>query len=346
MQRARAPCACAPTRSSSPRRASSRWASIPRGDRLAIVTNGRGPGAARGRQRGRPRRAARASSTPDDGDARSTRCCRRRARAAIRSTCAATRRRSGSPPPSRRRSPTRTSTRCSRCTCRGPSIGATDAARAVAGGRARRRASRCSARGWARSTAARRARRSRPAASPNFYTPENAVEAFSFLAAYRRNQEWLLEVPPPQPEPEPPDLAAAERVRDGARRTPAARVLTESQAQRLLAAFGLPAPPATPSRRRSRRRARRRAACGYPGRAQARRSTRAHRAHGRARRDATCATRARAGRARTATCWTTARSATGARLARRRRRAARMVPVPRRARGRDRRRTPTRCSGR
>ena len=45
----------------------------------------------------------------------------------------------------------------------------------------------------------------------NFYTPENAVEAFSFLAAYRRNQAWLLEVPPPQPEPEPPDLALAER---------------------------------------------------------------------------------------------------------------------------------------
>ena len=33
----------------------------------------------------------------------------------------------------------------------------------------------------------------------NFYTPENAVEAFSFLAAYRKNQKWLLEVPPSQP---------------------------------------------------------------------------------------------------------------------------------------------------
>ena len=47
----------------------------------------------------------------------------------------------------------------------------------------------------------------------NFYTPENAVEAFSFLAAYRRHQEWLLEVPPPQEEPEMPDLAAADSVR-------------------------------------------------------------------------------------------------------------------------------------
>ena len=34
----------------------------------------------------------------------------------------------------------------------------------------------------------------------SFFTPEGAVEAFSFMAAYRRNQEWLLEVPPPQPE--------------------------------------------------------------------------------------------------------------------------------------------------
>ena len=50
----------------------------------------------------------------------------------------------------------------------------------------------------------------------NFFTPENAVDAFSFLAAYRRNQEWLLEVPPSQPDPEPPDLAAAERIREHA----------------------------------------------------------------------------------------------------------------------------------
>ncbi len=73
----------------------------------------------------------------------------------------------------------------------------------------------------------------------NFYTPENAVEAFSFLAAYRRHQEWLLEVPSWQPEPQLPDLAAAEHVRDeaaNANRT----VLTGLQTQRLLAAFGLP----------------------------------------------------------------------------------------------------------
>ena len=76
----------------------------------------------------------------------------------------------------------------------------------------------------------------------NFYSPENAVDAFSFLSTYRRNQEWLLEVPPPQPEPHPPDLRAVERVRTDA--TSARRsVLTGSETQAVLAAFGLPAPP-------------------------------------------------------------------------------------------------------
>ena len=76
----------------------------------------------------------------------------------------------------------------------------------------------------------------------NFYTPENAVEAFSFLAAYRRNQEWLLEVPPPQANPEPPDLATAERILE--RATPRGRgPLPLVDAHALLAAFGIDLPP-------------------------------------------------------------------------------------------------------
>jgi acetyltransferase len=78
----------------------------------------------------------------------------------------------------------------------------------------------------------------------NFYSPENAVDAFSFLSAYRRNQEWLLEVPPPQPEPQAPDLRSVERIRTdatSARRT----VLTAGETQTLLGAFGLPVAPAT-----------------------------------------------------------------------------------------------------
>ncbi len=72
----------------------------------------------------------------------------------------------------------------------------------------------------------------------NFYTPENAVDAFSFLAAYRRNQAWLLEVPPLQPEPEPLDFAAAEHLR--LRLAQSARaLLTHEEVETLLASFGI-----------------------------------------------------------------------------------------------------------
>jgi acetyltransferase len=83
---------------------------------------------------------------------------------------------------------------------------------------------------------------------PNFYTPENAVEAFSFLCAYRRNQAQLLEVPGALSgtlrgalQVERTDLAAVNAIRDGAlagKRT----ILTEHEAKAVLAAFGLPVP--------------------------------------------------------------------------------------------------------
>ncbi len=78
----------------------------------------------------------------------------------------------------------------------------------------------------------------------NFYTPENAVEAFSFLATYRRNQEWLLEVPPPQADPEPPDLAAAESIRARAASRPRG-ALPLMDAHALLGAFGIALPHLT-----------------------------------------------------------------------------------------------------
>lgn len=72
----------------------------------------------------------------------------------------------------------------------------------------------------------------------NFYTPENAIDALSFLLAYRNNQAMLLEVPPPQPEPEPPNLAAIEALRaalaDDERRT-----LTAGEALTVLRTFGI-----------------------------------------------------------------------------------------------------------
>jgi acetyltransferase len=79
---------------------------------------------------------------------------------------------------------------------------------------------------------------------PNFYTPENAVEAFSFLCAYRRNQAQLLEVPAAlssEPRHAKIDLAAVNAIRDRAlaeKRT----ILTEHEAKAMLALFGLPVP--------------------------------------------------------------------------------------------------------
>jgi acetyltransferase len=80
---------------------------------------------------------------------------------------------------------------------------------------------------------------------PNFYTPENAVEAYSFLCAYQRNQVQLLQVPAAlarAAHASAPDLAAARAIFDAAlaaQRT----TLTEHEAKALLRTFGLRVPP-------------------------------------------------------------------------------------------------------
>ena len=77
---------------------------------------------------------------------------------------------------------------------------------------------------------------------PNFYTPENAVEAFSFLCAHRRNQAQLMEVPTAQaPDEAPPDLAKATALRDCVL-AQGRKLLTQQEARELLEAFHLPVP--------------------------------------------------------------------------------------------------------
>ena len=79
---------------------------------------------------------------------------------------------------------------------------------------------------------------------PNFYTPENAVEAFSFLCAHRRNHAQLMQVPPAGPgeaDETAPDLAAAAALRERAR-AEKRFLLTEHESKALLTAFGLPVP--------------------------------------------------------------------------------------------------------
>jgi acetyltransferase len=79
---------------------------------------------------------------------------------------------------------------------------------------------------------------------PNFYTPENAVEAFAFVAAHRRNRAQLMEVPAAvaaQREERAPDLQAAVAIRDAAV-AEGRTLLGELESRRLLAAFRVPVP--------------------------------------------------------------------------------------------------------
>ena len=79
---------------------------------------------------------------------------------------------------------------------------------------------------------------------PNFYTPENAVEAFSFLCAHRRNRAQLMQAPAAlaaeTSEPRP-DLAAARAIFERARER-GDELLAAHETKALLAAFGLPLP--------------------------------------------------------------------------------------------------------
>ena len=71
----------------------------------------------------------------------------------------------------------------------------------------------------------------------NFYTPENAVEAFSFLCRYRRNRAQLMEVPLAREADEPaPDLKKAAAIFDEAVKQDRT-LLTEHEAKALLGAF-------------------------------------------------------------------------------------------------------------
>ena len=79
---------------------------------------------------------------------------------------------------------------------------------------------------------------------PNFYTPENAVEAFSFLCAYRRNQAQLLEAPGALSSAMPQqrvDMGAVHAIRDRALAKKRS-ILSEQEAKAMLALFGLPVP--------------------------------------------------------------------------------------------------------
>lgn len=82
---------------------------------------------------------------------------------------------------------------------------------------------------------------------PQFETPEEAVEAFSYLASHHHNQQLLLQVPAPLSYHEPPDLARARGLVQAAL-AQGRDTLTETEAKALLEAFHIPVIPTIAAR--------------------------------------------------------------------------------------------------
>jgi acetyltransferase len=79
----------------------------------------------------------------------------------------------------------------------------------------------------------------RDANVPTFHTPEAAVEAFSYLVNYYRNQQLLLEAPGPLSLGKAPDVEGARMIIEGAL-SEGRKVLSESESKAVLHAFHIP----------------------------------------------------------------------------------------------------------
>jgi acetyltransferase len=74
---------------------------------------------------------------------------------------------------------------------------------------------------------------------PHFRTPEPAVEVFSHLSAYYRNQRLLMQVPGPFSHHVEPDVESARLIMEGAMQEHR-KVLTEMESKAVLSAFHIP----------------------------------------------------------------------------------------------------------
>ncbi len=74
---------------------------------------------------------------------------------------------------------------------------------------------------------------------PSFRTPEPAVEAFSFISAYHQNQKLLVQMPGPLSHRLEPDIEAARMIIDSATEKKR-KVLNEMESKSLLSTFHIP----------------------------------------------------------------------------------------------------------
>ncbi len=77
---------------------------------------------------------------------------------------------------------------------------------------------------------------------PTFVNPESAIEAFGYLAAYRRNQELLLQAPGPLAELDRPDIEGARMIIEGVLAEKRS-LLSALETRALLRAFNIPMLP-------------------------------------------------------------------------------------------------------
>lgn len=77
---------------------------------------------------------------------------------------------------------------------------------------------------------------------PTFTTPENAVEAFAYLVEYYRNQQLLLQVPGPVSRNSEPDVEGACMIIEAAL-SERRNLLSRSESNAVLSAFGIPVTP-------------------------------------------------------------------------------------------------------
>ncbi|MFO7602274.1 MAG: bifunctional acetate--CoA ligase family protein/GNAT family N-acetyltransferase [Gammaproteobacteria bacterium] len=77
---------------------------------------------------------------------------------------------------------------------------------------------------------------------PTFMTPESAVEAFAYLVAYERNQQLLLQAPGPLKTSSEPDIEGARMIIEAAL-AEHRNLLSRAESNAVLAAFGIPVMP-------------------------------------------------------------------------------------------------------
>jgi len=79
----------------------------------------------------------------------------------------------------------------------------------------------------------------RNAGIPSYATPETAVEAFSYLVSHYRNQKLLLQTPGALSRTDPPDVEGARMIIEGAL-AEGRKVLSEAESKAVLGAFHIP----------------------------------------------------------------------------------------------------------